>query len=160
MASRRRSAATHSQLPAWNTSPLPRGKLHDHARAPLDSIDRRIAVVAEPDLRDEFRVVVGQESIVERDMHRLLLQRGHAERENLQPGGRAARLGRFGQTAADDVVQTVDLIAEGMALGAEQVSVAQAGLGEGPVLGPIHRKAADAARCATDPSRHRGRWSR
>src|ERR1700677_291856 len=85
-------------------------------------------------------------------MDRLFLERRHTKRENLQTLGRSARLGGPGQAAADDVIQPVDLVSEGMAVGAQQVAVIESGVGKGPVLGPVYREAADSAGRAPSPS--------
>lgn len=45
-------------------------RVDDHAGATLDSLDGSIAVVVERDLRDEFRIVVGEKSIVEGEVGR------------------------------------------------------------------------------------------
>src|SRR5262249_18154005 len=54
--------------------PLATREVDDHPGATLDSIDGRIARVSEPDLRHVFRIIVRQESIIERDVHALLFE--------------------------------------------------------------------------------------
>ena len=68
------------------------------------------------------------------------------------PSGRDVLAAGIGQAVADDVVEAIDLVAEDMAVGAEQVAVIEAGAGKGPVLRAIDRKAAHAARRAAAPA--------
>src|SRR5207249_4338389 len=65
---------------------------------------------------------------------------------------RAAGCGGVGQAAAYLEVEPVDLIAIDMAVGAQQVAIIDTSAGKGPVLGPVDRKAAHAARRATAPT--------
>ena len=152
--------ATHSQLPAWKTSPLPRGKL---TIMPLPRLTfSRLASLglAEQRLGGEAAVLVGEELVLDRDVGAFLDLAGHADGQHLQAVRRAAVCRRVGQAAADLVVEPVDLVAKDMAVGAEQVAIIEAGAGKGPVLGPIDRKAAHAARRAAAPAGIDARASR
>src|SRR3984893_435478 len=71
-------------------------EVHDHAGAPLYPLDCGVAVVSEPNLRDEFRILIGEVTIVGREVDGFLLECRHAERKDLQPLRGAARLGGLG----------------------------------------------------------------
>src|SRR5580765_4132399 len=120
------------------------GEVDDHPGATFDSVHGRIAPVSEPDLGHVLRIIVGEKSLIERHRHWLLFESREAEREDLQPRWRTARRGRLGQSIANEVVEPIDLVAEGVALSAEQIAITESRAGTRPMLRPIHRKAAHA----------------
>src|ERR1700677_3850619 len=128
MESRRRRPATHSQLPAWNTSPLPRGKLT------IMPAPRLASLTAGSPASPNRICATNFASSSDRNRSSSGIFIGSSFRERTP----SARSCGFGQTAAYDVVQAVDLIAEGVTLGPEQVTVAEPRLAEGPVLRSIY----------------------
>ena len=100
----------------------------------------------------ETALLVAQKLVFDRNVGAFLDLAGEADGENLQTIRRAAVGGDIRQAATDLMVQPVDLIAEDVAIGAEKIAIVDAGIGEGPVVGPIDRKTTSAARRAAAPS--------
>ena len=130
-------------------------EIDDHAVAALDLVEVLVARAAVQRLGSEAALLVIEEA--GRQVGILLDLRGHADRQYLHAGRRAALAGRFRQAVADDMVEAVDLVAENVAVGAEQVAVVEAGAGERPVLGPVDRESRARRAARSRPSRHRCR---
>ncbi len=121
-------------------------EIDDHAAAALDAFDGCIAIVADQRIGHEFGIGIGEELVVGGNIRALFLERRHAKRQNLQSIGCAAALLRFGQTTPDHIVEPVDLIAEGMTVSAQEITVIDAGSRKGPMFRAIDRKTAYATR--------------
>lgn len=124
-------------------------EIDDHAAAALNAFDGCITIVADQRIGNEFGIGIGEELVVGWNIRTLLLERRHAERQNLQSIGSATALLRLRQSSPDHIVEPVNLIAEGMAFRAQKITVIDAGSCKGPMLGAIDRETAHAARGAT-----------
>src|SRR5262249_18690210 len=129
------------------------GEVDDHPGATFDPVHGRIGAVSEPDFGHVLRIVVGEKSIIERhSCHGFLFEGRQAEREDLQPRWGTARRGRLRESIANEVVETIDLVAEAVALSAETIAITKSRAGKRPMLRPIHRKAAHASRRTATPA--------
>ncbi len=121
------------------------GEGHDHAAASCHLFQRLGCFLAMNHAGEKAPVVVGDVEILSPQSEVGLDGGGGTQRQDLEVTGYVLAWNRRRESIADDVIESVDLVTEDPAVGAEDVAVAETAIGKGPVVWAVDRESARSA---------------